>query len=300
MFTSEKIPPMPVALGCGRVIAPSEHGNYGKVDPEAYEQQCALLEHNEQAAKRRAYENEYWRQRTLARQIQSRPNAQRDPDSKALAINTYPLGEMDPKHRVGEMLNIFMDEYNRLKPSQLFFDWVSSMTPTTQTSRIRKVMKDRGYEGTVKASWVRSFNRGIRYMNSGERSSYQIQINNGVLYQNGSKFDTGKMKTQFSGTGVAIFVQSIDGTFYSSNHLGGRLQQSGSASNAPCRSAGEWKVDNGRIEWISGESGFYIPTMKQLINAVSDLKFQNALDQATEAGVPTPLIQKHAQPKTAL
>ncbi len=116
-------------------------------------------------------------------------------------------------------------------------------------------------------------------MNAGERSSYQIQIKNGVLYQNGIEFDTSKMKTQFSGSGVAIFVQSVDGTFYSSSHLGGRQQQSSFSSDAPCRSAGEWKVENGRIEWISGKSGFYKPTMEQLVNAVSDLKFQNALNQ---------------------
>ncbi len=130
-------------------------------------------------------------------------------------------------------------------------------------------------------------------MNAGERSSYQIRIRDGLLYQNGTEFDTSKMKTQFSGTGVAIFVQSVDGTFYSSSHLGGRLQQSSSSSGAPCRSAGEWKVEHGKIEWISGKSGFYEPTMEQLVNAVSDLKFQNALSQGTNIGL-SPLTDPEA------
>lgn len=163
------------------------------------------------------------------------------------------------------------------------------MTPTTQTDMIQKAMEDRGYKVTVRPAWVRTFNRGIRYMNAGERSSYQIHIKNGLLYQNGTVFDTSKMKTLLSGSGVAIFVQSVDGTFYSSSHLGGRLEQSDATSDAFCRSAGEWKVDNGKIVWISGECGFYKPTMEQLVNAVSDLKFQNALEQATEL---TPLHQR--------
>lgn len=300
MFTNEKNPPMPATFGYGGFSVTDEQDKYGHVDPETFEQQCALLEHNEQAARRRAYENEYWRQRTLARQFQMQPCAQTIPDLKTLAFDDYPLEAMDAKHRIGELLNVFMDEYNKLKPTRRFFDWVSSMTPKTQADMIQKVMKDRGNEGSVKASWVRTFNRGIRYMNAGERHSYQIQINNGVLYQNGARFDTNRMKTTFSGTGVAIFVQSVDGTFYSCSHLGGRLQQSSSSSNAPCRSAGEWKVDKGRIEWVSGNCGFYKPTMKQMVNAVSDLKFQNALNQAAEAGVSTPQPPKYSQPKTAL
>lgn len=74
------------------------------------------MEHNEQAAKRRAYENEYWRQRTLARQFQSGPDAQNEPDLKALDSDAYPLEAMDAKHRVAELLNVFMDVYNKLKP----------------------------------------------------------------------------------------------------------------------------------------------------------------------------------------
>ncbi len=122
-------------------------------------------------------------------------------------------------------------------------------------------------------------------MNARERTSYQIQIKDGLLYQNGTAFDTSKMKTQLSGTGVAIFVQSVDGTFYSSSHLGGRLQQSSSSSGVPCRSAGEWKVNHGKIECISGKSGFYTPTMEQLVNAANDLKSQNALSQGTDIGL---------------
>ncbi len=247
--------------------APGEQLYSWTADPEFFEQQCALLERNEQAARRRAHENEYWRQRTLARRLQSHAKAVSCPELAALAAGDAPLKATDAKHLIGEMLDVFMDEFNQLKPASLFFDWVSSMTPTEQTRIIQKAMSDGGYASTVKPEWLRTFNRGIRHMNAGERSSYQIQIRNGLLFQNGVEFDTGKMKTQFSGSGVAIFMQSVDGTFYSSSHLGGRLVSSSSQSGDVCRSAGEWKVECGIIRWVSGKSAFYKPTMEQLANA---------------------------------
>jgi hypothetical protein len=138
-------------------------------------------------------------------------------------------------------------------------------------------MQERGHNGTVKPEWIRAFNKCDHYMNASQRCSYQIQIKNGLLYQNDTIFDTGNMKTEFSGSGVAIFIQSVDGTFYSSNHRRGRLHFSNSTSEVTIRSAGEWKVENGRIVWISGKSRHYQPTMKQLINALHDLKVQNSL-----------------------
>ncbi len=147
MFTNEKTPAMPSTFGVESFSTPSEQGDYGEVDQESYERQLALLEHNEQAAKRRAYENEYWRQRTLARQFQSQACAQPSSGLKTPTFDDYSLEAMDTKHRVGELLNIFMDEYNKLKPSRLFFDWLSSMTPRTQARMINKVMEDRGCVG---------------------------------------------------------------------------------------------------------------------------------------------------------
>lgn len=281
MFTYDTNSAMPVSPGCGCVSASGDQGNCRTVDPEVYEEQCARLEQSEQAARRRAHENEYWRQRTLARQCQSQPSAPDAIDLEALACDAQPMAATDVKHRIGEMLNVFMDEYNKLKPSRVFFDWVTSMTPLTQMRMVEKVMEDRGLKGTVKPAWVRMFNRGIRYMNAGERSSYQIQIRKGLLYQNGTVFDTSTMKTRYSGSGVAVFVQGLDGTFYSSSHLWGQWQHSTSGAGTPCSSAGEWKVDKGRIQWISGKSGFYRPSMEQMINALNDLQSADALNKTT-------------------
>lgn len=310
MFTIEKMNYTTTTNGYGHFLATGESGKLGQIDPEIYEQQCAALEHNEQAAKRRAYQNEYWRQRTLARQFQSQPATHMNSDAKILLVEDSSLEAMDTKHRIGEMLNIFMDEYNRLRPPRRFFDWVSSMTSTAKTNIIQTVLEAKGYKDAVSPAWVRTFNRGIRHMNASERSSYRIQIKNGLLYQNGTRFDTSKMKTQFSGSGAAIFVQGADGTFYSSSHLGGRLRQSSSTSDGLCRSAGEWIVKNGRIDWISGDSEFYKPTAEQMANAVSDLTLANAIDQTTTRvwdgqksminDHPCPAGLQHAQPETEL
>lgn len=241
--------------GYGYSLPPDGQRQEWSIDSEFYEQQCALLERNEQAARRRTHENEYWRQRTLARRMQTLSGTISYPGLSAPIDDDMSLEATDAKHRTGEILNVFMDEYNKLTPPSLFLDWVSSMSPTAQTILIESAMLDAGYTGVVSPAWVRAFNRSLRHMNAGERSSYRIDIRDSLLYQNGVLFDTRDMKTQRSGTGVAIFIQSVDGTFYSSSHVGGRLFSSSPYSDDLCKSTGEWKVVRGRIEWVSGKAG---------------------------------------------
>lgn len=265
--------------GYGRVNADDmlSIDGYDSVTPADWQNHFALVDKNQQMAPQRAREIEFWRQRTLARQQRMQNYTQDGPDTKALSDSQYALEAMDPKHRIGELLNVFLDEYNRIKPGAMFLDWVDSMTPMNQVKVIQRVMEARGHEGVVKPEWVRAFNRGVRYMSAAERGSYQVQINGGLLYQNGELLDTGNMRTEFSGDGVAIFVQDETGIFYSSSHVWGRLHHSSFTSGAAVRSAGEWKVKHGKIQWLSGKSGHYKPTMTQFINALTDLKASNAL-----------------------
>ena len=256
MFPNKKIASSPCISEYGPPMVSGESNHGWTIDREFYEQQCALLERNEQAARRRAHENEYWRQRTLARRFQTQSVKASYPGLAALDDDDAHLEATDVKHRTGEILNVFMDEYNRQKPSARFFDWVCSMTPKAQTRMIERAMEDAGYSGIIRPAWVRAFNRGISHMNAGERSSYQIEIRDGLLYQNGVKFDTSNMKTQQSGSGVAFYIQSVDGTFYSSSHLGGRLVSPSPQTGDLCESTGEWKVERGRIEWVRGKGSF--------------------------------------------
>ena len=264
----------------GSLPAPEPRSDYERIDPEIFERQCALLERNEQAAKQRARENEYWRQRTLARKMHLQKYSHTARDLEALTGDAHALEAMDPKHRIGEMLNVFMDEYNKLRPAQLFLDWVDSMTLLAQVKLISKVMDDNGHAGDFKPEWVRAFNRSVCHMYAAVRGSYKIQIRNGLLFQNNALFDTGKMNTRLSGAGAAIFLQSADGTFYSSSHVWGRLHHSSLASDVAIRSAGEWQVEKGKIAWISGKCGHCKSTMDQLVTAIGDLNSRNALNKS--------------------
>ncbi len=275
------------------------------VDSEVFQRQCALLENNEQAARQRAHQNKYWRQRTLTRKVQLHDNSHAVRGLTNLTAENSALEAMDPKHRIAEMLNVFMDEYNKLDPDRLFLDWLDSMTPTAQAELILKVMEENGQGGVFKPEWVRAFNRSVRHMHAAERRSYQIEIRNGLLFQNHVPFDTGKMRTEQSGIGVAIFVQSADGTFYSSNHVWGRLHRSRLESDAVIRSAGEWQVRKGKVAWISGQCAHYKPTMDQLLTAIGELQRKDALKQSrarvfdihdgAESDVDASFLVSHAQ-----
>ncbi|ASJ76052.1 hypothetical protein IMCC3135_30015 [Granulosicoccus antarcticus IMCC3135] len=121
------------------------------------------MEPDKQVEKRRARQDEYWRQRTLARQIQMQRRAQTDGE---LQDGEQALEEMDSRHRMGKLLNFFMDAYNDLKPAEPFFHWIESMTQIDQLKILQKIMKDRGYGGIVKPEWIRAFKRGCRCMHA--------------------------------------------------------------------------------------------------------------------------------------
>lgn len=280
MIAIDKRSPQTLTYGYGGLPIARTQFDQEHVDSEVFERQCALLENNEQAARQRAQQNKYWRQRTLTRMAQLNDNSHAARDLAGLSAENIALEAMDTKHRIAEMLNVFMDEYNKLNPDRLFLDWLDSMTPTAQGRLILKVMEDNGQRGIFKPEWVRAFNRSVRYMHAAERRSYQIEIRNGLLFQNNVPFDTGKMKTEQSGVGVAIFVQSADGTFYSSNHVWGRLHRSRLEFDDAIRSAGEWQVRKGKIAWISGQCAHYKPTMDQLLTAIGDLQYNDALQQS--------------------
>lgn len=126
------------------------------------------MEPDRQVDKRRARQEEYWRQRTLARQIQMQRRMQVDGElhGDELQGGEQALEEMDSRHRMGKLLNFFMDAYNDLKPAEPFFHWIESLTQLDQLKILQKIMKDRGYGDIVKPEWIRAFQRGCRCMHA--------------------------------------------------------------------------------------------------------------------------------------
>ena len=110
--------------------------------------------------------------------------------------------------------------------------------------------------------------RGITYLTEAERTTYEVTIRNGVLYDStGQRLNThgGPTSTE---PNSAIFVLSADGRLYvSSVHDPGRFHHSSLVAGAPVRAAGEVVVVNGQIRSVIDKSGHYYPNrymMRQL------------------------------------
>jgi hypothetical protein len=106
----------------------------------------------------------------------------------------------------------------------------------------------------------------VKYLNVEERLQYQVQINDGKLYDaEGNLFDTSKAHSAFGGSENAIFVMDESGNIYASTvHSIGEFHHSSFLSGQPVASAGESIVEQGTVKGITRRSGHYQPTADQL------------------------------------
>lgn len=116
----------------------------------------------------------------------------------------------------------------------------------------------------------------VKYLNAEERLEYQVQVDNGKMYDSeGELFDTSSASSAFGGDGNAIFVMDESGNIYASSlHAVGKFHHSSFLSGQPVASAGEIVVDKGVIKEITRRSGHYQPTEEQLD------QFLHRLDQS--------------------
>ncbi len=73
-------------------------------------------------------------------------------------------------------------------------------------------------------------------------------------------FKRHSFSSHFSGIGIAIFVLSVDRKLYVHTQKVGKYHHSSMVSGEAVLAAGEMKVTNGYIDWISRKSGHYTPT----------------------------------------
>jgi hypothetical protein len=124
-------------------------------------------------------------------------------------------------------------------------------------------------------SEVKMFVRGVAYLDEAARESYRIEIRAGMLVKDGRAFDTGAMRTVFSGHGWAIYVQSPrTRLFYSASHVKGLFHHSSFLSGAPVLGAGEWQVHAGLPLLITAKSGHYQPEMRHFVGVLTSLRDQ--------------------------
>lgn len=88
----------------------------------------------------------------------------------------------------------------------------------------------------------------------------RLTLRDGLLRgADGKPFSTKEMTTHFSGKGHAIYVMSEEGHLHASTHLKGYRHHSSLLAGRQVACAGEMRVHEGRLEWISNKSGHYRP-----------------------------------------
>lgn len=110
------------------------------------------------------------------------------------------------------------------------------------------------------------------------QNATKITIRNGLLYTSDNRLlDTREYVTHFSGPGYAIFVVSQEGHFHVSSHSVGHRHHSSLLGGAAVAGAGELKVQQGKIRWLSNKSGHYCPDIYQFLQTLHSLHVQGVL-----------------------
>jgi hypothetical protein len=120
----------------------------------------------------------------------------------------------------------------------------------------------------------------VRYLDAAEREELRLMVNDGQLYKvNGDPFDTSEGTSLWGGDDRrAIFVMDQYGNLYASNdHVRGKFHHSSFLAGERVAGAGEMRVVNGRLEFISDNSGHYEPEPEYLEQVKDRLK-QEGID----------------------
>lgn len=109
---------------------------------------------------------------------------------------------------------------------------------------------------------------------------YHLQYKNGewVIGKNHRQFDTRAGTTPWFEGGRAIFVMDRDGNIFASNHAeAGYFHHSTLGNGGPVAAAGELRVENGQLIYVTAASGHYRPTAAHM-EQLKDLLESQGLD----------------------
>ncbi len=116
--------------------------------------------------------------------------------------------------------------------------------------------------------------RNVKYIeNAEERETYKLHFRDGLLYEaNGNLFDTTDANPGNAHEPVAKFVMDKFGNIYAHKfHEGGYFHHSSFLAGAPVAAAGEMKVKNGKLFYISDYSNHYRPGAKFTYQVLEEL-----------------------------
>lgn len=174
---------------------------------------------------------------------------------KRIAGSEYKLEKLDPKHRVGFVLKVFLDHYQAKSNPQLpFFQWLDSLS----TEKVGKILDRHVANPAHRNAMAQMFTRGVDYLDAASRMTYSVGYTRGLMQWQHRALDTTDLETKFSGKGWAIWVLSPETkTFYTNSHKVGEFHHSSFLQGKKVVGAGEWKVTNGKLSIITGKTGHY-------------------------------------------
>lgn len=112
----------------------------------------------------------------------------------------------------------------------------------------------------------------VAYLDSTDRTDYQLTISGGKVKQRGTEFDTSGMFSNGAGAGYSIFVMSPRGEMYANEHRPGLFHHSSFLAGLPTAAAGELQVKKGKLQMVTNKSGHYHPGAAETYQVLKELK----------------------------
>ncbi len=151
-----------------------------------------------------------------------------------------------------------------------------------KVARLRRYLELQGAEidANNRIDWGASARTVVYDRDLAAQGMTQVRFKAGMMYSDvaGTKpIDTRNMVTYFSGPGFAIYVMSEIGNIHFSSHAVGYRHHSSLLAGADVAGAGEMKVVNGKLTWISNKSGHYRPNAPHFLQVLHQLQ-KNGVD----------------------
>lgn len=194
-------------------------------------------------------------------------------------------GRPEITHTMGDYLLPAYKEFQTLQLKNAnFWEWVEeeiAKDPATAAKRWNPTLynsTDQKYHSPM-VTW---FKAGVKYINETQtRDRYKVTFKGGLLYRllrssdnEPVLFDKKEVIDHFTKNGKPagslIWVMGSS-EFYSHMAKIGRFHHSSFFSGGSLTAAGEWDAENGKLKWISGQSGHYRPGFDFLVDAVKAL-----------------------------
>jgi hypothetical protein len=112
----------------------------------------------------------------------------------------------------------------------------------------------------------------VAYLDSTNRTDYQLTVAGSKIKQRGADFDTTAMFSSGAGAGYSIFVMSPRGEIFANEHKPGLFHHSSFLSGLPTAAAGELQVKKGELQKVTNKSGHYHPGAAETYQVLKELK----------------------------